>query len=143
MKILVMTNADPRFYPSMQSMLASRTIAGELDAPGQLRDLPGKRWWIAASWVGLIEVEPVGFCAAVAEDSGVIFENDWVVASHRRRGIYRQLFAVRLGAYPSETIRAYCADASLPVYLGAGFHALEDGISAAGHHWTLVTRPGR
>jgi GNAT superfamily N-acetyltransferase len=109
-----LTNADGRFYPLLGPFLARREVVRDIGGP--IWDDDDKMWFVAVS-----DGAVVGFCAARDTGRRVTFQSAYVVPGHRRRGVYRALFAARLGHYADRPIRAMCTAASLPMFVTHGF----------------------
>lgn len=98
-----------------------RPIAGAIKKEGvTLANPPGAIW--LGAWDG---AQLVGVVCMVANKAGTArFKSDFVLQSHRRRGIYAHLFRGRLKLAQqvgAKTATAFCGPMSLPTYLRHGF----------------------
>lgn len=111
-----MTNEHPDFYRLVGPFLSRRAIAGELGYP--VWDDDDKRWWVALDGPTVL-----GFVALRPESGKTILTSAYVLPAHRKRGVYRQLFAARLAAAEAlgRPIESTVMAAAAPAFEAAGF----------------------
>lgn len=115
MKVIGMTNADPRFYPLLGPFLARREVAREVGAP--LWDDDGKAWVVITGDDGAV----AGFGAIVSRKGHARFTSDYVLPGCRGRGLHRRLVRERLKATEGTPAIAVCTGDGLRAYLAEGF----------------------
>lgn len=121
MRVLAITNKDPRFYPLLGPFLASRSVYRELRL--LLWNDDNKQWWLAVDGDDRV----LGFCAAVVRGAVATLCSAYVIPKKRRQGVYRDLFAARLHYLRGcgvRTVRATCTELSRPHLLAEGFSAV-------------------
>lgn len=112
-----------------------RELSSSLDDVSDIR----LTWFAAFEGPG---TDPVlcGFAATEDTADAVLFRSAYVLPDHRGEGVYTALLTARLVYHWGASIRAYCADATLGMYLKAGFWIGQEGTDPrTGAHWTEVT----
>jgi GNAT superfamily N-acetyltransferase len=118
-KVARWANHQPGFYALLGPYLSRRNIVADLG--GSVWDDDGKTWYVAMVTGGAV----AGFCAALATgERQARYASDYVLPAHRRRGVYRDLFAAREEDWADCTVAATVTAAGMPLYLAAGFTAV-------------------
>jgi GNAT superfamily N-acetyltransferase len=114
-KVIGLTNADPRFYTLVGPFLARKEVVREVGGP--LWDEDGKAWVIITDDDGNV----AGFGAIVNAKGHVRFTSDYVIPARRRQGLHRRLIRERLKATEGTPAVAVCTGDGLRAYLAEGF----------------------
>lgn len=88
-RLVVLTNQDPGFYPLLGPFLSQRNIVAELGFP--VFDDPGKVWFVAMDGDKV-----AGFAGLVSKGDVAIFCSDYVLPDYRQHHIHDQLIEARL-----------------------------------------------
>jgi ribosomal protein S18 acetylase RimI-like enzyme len=99
LRLSVLTNADPRFYPTLGPYLARRDIVQALGGP--LYDDPGKLWFVLED-----DGRLAGFGGLTLEGDEAHFCSDYVLPEWRRKGLHNRLVAERLAHLDGTAKRA-------------------------------------
>lgn len=118
MKLLTITNQDPRFYPLLGPFLASRDVVSYLG--GHMWDDDGKAWTVAigASGVG-------GFIGAIRGRGGVIKAQSCYAVPGHEAVIPALIRAVIDASSPSPLTAVVRGDHAGP-WLAEGFTSVQD-----------------
>lgn len=111
-RIVTITNTDPRFYPLLGPYLSRRAIVRELGFP--VYDDDGKLWFVA-----LDGEQVAGFVGLRIEHGRAVFCSDYVRPEYRQQGIYSHLMAERIAFATGK------APTATAVVTKAGRHAYE------------------
>ena len=132
-QVIQITNQSWRFYSVMGQFLSQREITKELGSP--VWDDLGKLWWLSATnFYSPLKPTIHGFVAAIRlPNKKVSFCSDYVIPEFRGQGVYRELFAARLEAFPAATIKATVTKSSKKEYENNGFKC----IGVRGGFWSM------
>lgn len=99
LRIITLTNTDPRFYPLLGPYLARRAIIQAVGGP--LYDDDGKIWFVAVE-----DHNVAGFSAIQFRADEAHFCSDYVRPEYRRQGIHRRFISERLAYVAGQVKRA-------------------------------------
>jgi len=114
-KVIAMTNADPRFYRLLGPFLSRREVVRDVGAP--VWDDDGKAWVVITDDDGHV----AGFGAIVSQHGHNRFTSDYVLPAHRGNGLHRTLIRERLKVTEGTPAMAIATREGLRAYLAEGF----------------------